>query len=137
MTTALDLFAEFAVDEKAAQEGVWHDYGDVKFLVAQAGNRHFRQRFLKLYKPHERLLKTDSVAAETKSNEIMADTMAHTILLNWQGKLIVEKGGQPVEYSIENATKALMLPAFREMVEEWSKDFASYQAVKEGDVEKN
>lgn len=134
---ALDLFSEFAVDEKTSQEGVWRDYGNNKFLIAQKGNRQYRKRFMKLYKPNERLLRLDTEAAEAKSNEIMADTMANTILLNWTGKLIVEKGGQPVEYSVENAKKALMLPKFRELVEEWSEDFDAFKAVKDEEDEKN
>lgn len=137
MTAALDLFAEFAVDEKAEQEGVWRDYGENSFLIARSGNRAYRQKFLRLYKPHERLLKTDSVAAEVKSMEIMADVMSSTVLLNWKGKIVVEKGGAPMDYSTDNAKKALMIPGFREMVEEWSKDFDAYKAVKEDETVKN
>ena len=137
MSQALDLFAEFAVDEKAESEGVWRDYGDVQFLVARAGNRKYREKFLRLYKPHERLLKGNSEAAEKKSAEIMADVMSTTILLNWKGKLVVEKGGQPVEYSVENARKALMIPRFREVISEFADDFDSYKAVKEDQDEKN
>ena len=137
MTDALDLFAEFATDEKAEQEGVWRDYGNVRFLVARANNRPFRQKFRKLYKPHEQLLKHDTVASEKKSLEIMAEAMAGTILLNWEGKMIVEKGGQPQDFSIDNARKALSIPKVQELIREWSDDFASYKAVKEEDDEKN
>lgn len=137
MTSALDLFSEFAVDEKAEQDGVWRDYGDISFLVARSGNRAYRQKFIRLYKPHERLLKLDTPASEAKSIEIMVDVMSTAILLNWKGKLVVEKGGAPVEYSVENAKKALGITAFRELIEEWSKDFDAFKAVKEEDAAKN
>jgi Zn-finger nucleic acid-binding protein len=137
MTTALDLFAEFAVDTVAEKEGVWCDYGDMHFLVAMSGNRKYREKFMRLYKPHERLLKGNSQAAAQKSQEIMADVMSTTILLDWKGKMVVEKGGDPVEYSSENARKALMMPKFRELISEFSNDFAQFKAVKDEEDVKN
>jgi len=137
MSDVLDLFAEFAVDEAAETAGVWVDYGNIKLKIAMNGNKNYRQRFTKLYKPNERLLKTNSDAAEAKSNEILADVMAHTILKGWEGKIIVEKGGAPVEYSVENAKKALMLPKFREIVSDFSDDFKLFKAVKDEEDEKN
>ena len=135
--TALNLFAEFATDSTAEKEGVWVEYGDIKFLIAMSGNRKYRERFLKLYKPHERLFKTNSEAAEAKSNEILADVMAHTILLDWTGEMVVEKDGQPVKYSVENAKKALMLTRFRELIQGYADDFSLFKAVKEEEEEKN
>ena len=42
--TAIDLFAEYAVDEALSQEGVWVHYaGDVSFLIARAGNKNYRK----------------------------------------------------------------------------------------------
>jgi hypothetical protein len=137
MTEALDLFAEFATDEKAEQEGVWRDYMDVKFLVARANNRKFRLKFRGLYRPHEQMLKKDTDAAEKKSLAIMAESMAGTILLDWKGLMIVEKGGKPVEFSVDNARKALMIPKVQEMVRDWSDDFESFKIAKESEEEKN
>lgn len=137
-STALNLFAEFAVNETKESDGVWVEYGDVKFLIAMSGNRKYREKFLKLYKPHERLLQGKSKAAEAKSAEIMAEVMSTTILLSWTGKLIVEKDGQPVEYSVENARKALQnLPRFRALITEFSEDFKLFKAVEDEDDEKN
>ena len=137
MSNVLDLFAEFAIDETSETAGVWVDYGTTRLKIAMVGNKAYRQRFMKLYKPHERLLKTNSDAAEAKSNELMADVMAHTILKGWEGKLVVEKGGSPVEYSTENAKKALMLPKFRDVVSEYADDFKLFKAVKDEEDEKN
>lgn len=137
MTQALNLFAEFATDETREKDGVWREYGGTEFLVARQGNRKYRERFLKLYKPHERLLKGNTEAAEAKSTEIMVDVMAHTILLDWKGKIVVEKGGSPVEYSVENAKKALSLAGFREVISEFSEDVNAYKIVQEAEDEKN
>ena len=135
--SVLDLFAEFATDTTAEKDGVWVDYGENKFLIAMSGNRKYRERFIKLYKPHERLFKTNTEAAETKSNELLADVMAHTILLDWTGEMVVEKGGAPVKYSVENAKKALLLPRFRELIQGYSEDFSLFKAVKDEEEEKN
>ncbi len=137
MTAAMDLFAEFATDATSEEDGVWVPYGETEFLIAMWGNRKYRARFVKLYKPHEKLLKSGSAAAETKSNEILADVMAHTILLGWKGKLVVEKGGEPVEYSVYAAKKALSLPKFREVITELAEDFNTFKAVKEAEDAKN
>lgn len=135
--TVLNLFAEFATDTTAEKDGVWVEYGDNKFLIAMSGNRKYRERFIKLYKPHERLFKTNSEAAEAKSNELLADVMAHTILLDWTGEMVVEKDGQPVKYSVENAKKALSLPRFRDLIQGYADDFSLFKAVKEEEEEKN
>ena len=137
MTTALNLFAEFATDTNAEETGVWVPYAETEFLIAMMGNRKYREKFVKLYKPHERLIKTNSAAAEAKSNEILAEVMASTILLGWKGKLIVEKGGDPVEYSPEAAKKVLMLPKFREIISEFAEDFSLFKAVKDEEDAKN
>jgi hypothetical protein len=133
---AVDLFNDFAINEAAAQDGVWVPYrGDVEFLIARASNKHFRKQAQAVFKRHERLIQSGGPAAEAKSRELMIDLMSKTILLNWKGTVMFQ--GQPLEYSVENAKKILELDGLREWVDAQSKDEAQYKAVKDEENEKN
>lgn len=131
-STVVDIFSDFAVTDDA----VYVPYkGDVEFLIARGGNKKFRQKIAHLYKKNQRLLDSGSDAAESKSDEIMIEVMAQTILVGWKGSVAIK--GEVMEYSVENAKKLLAVPLFREWVSKQADDVASYKLVKEAEEEKN
>lgn len=133
---AVDLFADFAVNEALSQDGVWVPYaGDAEFLIARAGNKNYRKVAQALYKKNERMLDSKTEAASDKLTEIVIEAMAKGTLLNWRGN--VQYQGAPLPYSLENARKLLAHERFRDWVDAQAKDEAQYAAVQEEEDEKN
>jgi len=130
---AVDIFADFAVDDNA----VWVPYrGDVEFLIARSGNPKFRRRIAYFYEKNRRILDGKGEAAEAKSNEIMAQVMAETILLGWKGS-ITFKGEKLGEYSREGAAKLLSVQLFREWVNKQAEDQSLYKTIKDEEDAEN
>ena len=135
-TKAVDLFADFAVNEALSQDGVWVPYnGDVEFLIARAGNKNYRKVAQALYKKNERLLDSKTDAATEKLTEIVVESMAKGILLNWRGN--VQFQGEPLPYSLDNARKILKHERLRDWIDAQAKDEAQFAAVQEDENEKN
>lgn len=124
----VDLFTDFATDPKAESEGVWEDYtDDVAFLIARSHNKAFDRMIVAQTTKHRRLLDMNNEASEKKGEEIMVDTMAHTILLGWRGEFNFQ--GQPMgEYSVEKAKKLLAVKDFRQWVNTVASDHARFKA---------
>lgn len=136
MTTEVDIFNDFAVNETAAKDGVWVPYrGDIEFLIAKSGNKNYRKNAQVLFKRHARLLDQNDDAAEAKGRELLIELTARTILLGWKGT--VKYQGEPLVYSVENAKKLLDQDGFREWVDTQSKDQARYKAVQDEEDTKN
>lgn len=133
---AVDLFADFAVNEALSQDGVWVPYaGDAEFLIARAGNKNYRKVAQALYKKNERMLESKTDASNEKLTEIVIEAMAKGTLLNWRGN--VQYQGEPLPYSLENARKLLAHERFRDWVDAQAKDEAQYAAVQDDENEKN
>lgn len=134
---SFDLFAEFATDEKLEAEGTYMSYKGQEFLIARSGNRDYGKLLSKLVNKNQRILDGKDKAADDKSDEIMIEVIAKTILRGWKGAIIVEKGGKPVEYSVENAKKALKLKDFRAEVMKMAEDREAYRVAQLEEQEKN
>lgn len=133
---AIDLFADFAVDETTANSGVWVPYrGDVEFLIARHSNRKYRDVLQNLYKRNKAVIDRGGDAAEDKMKEILVEAMAKGILLDWRGGMTFQ--GEPLTYSVDNAKKLLELEGFRDWVDGQAKAEEAYKAVKEEEAEKN
>lgn len=126
---AVDLFSDFATDDKA-NEGVWVEYrGGVDFLIAYTKNRKFKNRASYFYKKNSKMLEAGGEVAADKLTEITIQVMAETILLDWRGPLKLQ--GEVVSYSVGNAKRLLALEGFREWVSKQSEDLALYKTVQE------
>lgn len=156
----MDLFASYACDPKAEENGRWFENGDVEFLIARSGNRAFNDMISVQYKQHKHTLdQKDSpegrIAAEQCADKINVLVMSRSILLGWRGKekkgpdgelLVVD--GQPVlgrvdyqgtelSFSPSNAAKALTHKDFRAWVNGRSDDFKNYLVEVKKEDEKN
>ena len=138
MTSPIDLFAAFATDTKAEEVGISTTVpgaGDTEFLVARAGNSEYTRKLQRLVKQNRTLLDSKGKQAEAKSDEILIDVMATTILLGWKGT--INYRGEALAYSLENAKKLLALKEFRAAVSKVADDFETFRAVKEEEDSKN
>jgi hypothetical protein len=130
-TKAVDLFADFATDQSKEEEGVWETYAEgVEFLVARSGNKTFSRMISHDVKKNQRLLDSGTDAAAKKSEEIMVNVMAKSILLDWKGSF--EWQGKPMgEYSVEKAKQMLAVKGFRQWVTSVADDMQRFKSVQE------
>lgn len=134
----LDLFDAFATDTKAEQEGIWTPIpgaGKRKFKVARVGSVAYGKLLQRLYKANRAVLDSDTPAAKTKSDAIMAEVYASTVLLGWEGNIMFK--GVATPYSKEAAMALLMLPEFRIKVQAVAEDYNTFLAKKEEEDAKN
>lgn len=130
----LDIFAQYATNEIAENEGTWVEHGDAKFLVARAGNRQYVKMLSNLVDKNQKLLDKKDEAADNLSDKIMVDVLASTILMGWEN---VGFKGEQLEYSAENARKLLSIKDFRQEVLKWANDINNFKAQEEAEAVKN
>ena len=128
MTQAIDLFNEFATNSVAEEEGVWEDYGSMRFRIARSTNKHYTRALTRAYEKNKRVLDGKGDAAESMSEDIMVGVIARHILTDWEG--VIYKG-QPLEYSLESAREVLANKDFRRWVMTKAEDFDRFKAVQE------
>lgn len=129
MTT--DIFNDFATNLEAEKAGVWERYSDdVEFLIARNHNPAFDRLIVSLSNKHRRLLDSKTEAAQKKSEELIVEAMAKTILLGWRGEF--NFGGSPIgDYDVEKAKKLLAIKDFRAWVSAIADDHERFKAVKD------
>lgn len=135
----IDLFAQFATDETAENEGVWVPLGDSEFLIARTGNRTYSKKLAAAFKSNQRALDAGDDAADALSDKIMISVIADTILLGWRTGEVnsVLYQGETLAYTKEAAKKVLAHKDFRRQVMNWAEDMGRYKAVKDEDLAKN
>lgn len=134
----VDLFAAFATDTSAEEKGTPTTIpgaGDTLFVVARAGNPDYARKLQRLVKQNRTLLDSKGKLADQKSEEIIIEVMATTILLGWDKP--VNYQGKPLEYSVANAKTLLAHKDFRAAVSKVAEDFDTFRAVKEAEDEGN
>jgi hypothetical protein len=134
-----DIFTMFSVDPKLEQEGKEFDFGGgVKMLIARSNNPTYQKMLNKLYEAHKHTLELKDTAeqlaaAKDRSNQIMAEVMAHTVLLGWTGPVAFK--GEKLEYSVANAKRLLLVEEFQKEVARRSDDFKNFRfEVEEADA---
>ena len=137
-SNVIDFFSAFATDKSKEKEGTLTtlpDCGDTKFLVARAGNSHYNRLLSSLFKRNRAVLESKGDEANEKSDAILAEVYAKTILLGWEGAIMFQ--GKPMTYSEANAKTLLSLKDFRAKVESAASDMATFKAVQDEDDVKN
>ena len=122
-TKGFDL-SSFKIDKKKSLEGVWEPLGNgTEILVARIGNKKYQEAYANIPKGVRRMLENKTLADET-AEEIYADVLSQTILLNWKN---MNDEGKPIEYSTEAAQAMLQkYEPFRELVWELANDFQTF-----------
>jgi hypothetical protein len=135
----LDIFSQYATDPKSEQKGKPFDFGGgVTLIIARAHNAKYSRMLSNLYDAHKHTLDqkdTEEQLAEAKrrSNLIMAEVMAHSVLLGWTGPLAYK--GEVLPYSVANAKMILEHEEFQREVAVRAGDFKNFRfEVEEKDV---
>ena len=126
--SAVDLFSAFAVDATQEQEGVLTQVpnaGDTLFKIARSGNKQFSRLIQAQFKRNRAVLESKGDAAADKSDEIMIDVMAKSILVGWEGTVLYK--GKALEYSPANARKLLAIKDFRKAVAQFADDVSAFK----------
>lgn len=127
----LDIFHQYAVDPKLEQEGKEFDMGGgVKMLIARSNNPRYQKMLNKLYEAHKHTLEQKETAedlaeAKRRSNLILAEVMAHTVLLGWTGPVAFK--GEILPYSVSNAKRLLEVEQFQLEVTKRADDFKNFR----------
>lgn len=133
----LNLFKEYATDTNAEIKGVKVPLKGQIFYVARSNNREYAKLLSTLVNENQIIIDGKDEAADKKSDEIMIEVMAKTILKGWEHPMVVEQNGEPVPYSVENAKKALSFRDFRVEIMRIADDRARYLLSKDEEKEKN
>jgi hypothetical protein len=128
----LNVFTEYATNEKAEIEGTIMEVGEAKLTIARIGNKKYSRKLSKLYERNRKLLERKDDSADALSDKIMIEVLSETILLGWEG--IDDEDGKPMPYSKENAVKLLGLKDFRKVIMELAGDDAEFKAHKDAEV---
>jgi len=129
---SLDIFAKYATDESLENNGTWFDLGSgARLLIARSGNRKYAKLLTKEVERSRKVLDLADEMADQKSDEIMIDVVARTVLLGWEK---VSYKGKDLDYSLENAKLLLALKDFRRQVATFADEMEAYK-VKEEDAQ--
>lgn len=126
---ALDIFAKYATDESLENNGTWREIGGgAEVLVARAGNKQYGKLLTKLVEQHRKVLDVADEVADAKSDDIMVEVLAKTILLGWKN---IEFKGKALDYSLDNAKTLLKVKDFRRVVVGLSDELQAFQTKEE------
>lgn len=130
----LDIFSQYATDESLENNGTWFEIGSgSSVLVARAGNRKYSKMLSKEVERNRKVLDLNDDAADAKSDEIMVDVMAETILLGWKTKVgdeekpVVMFQKAELPYTVGNAKKLLAVKDFRKLIAEKAGDTDAFR----------
>jgi len=133
----MDIFTEFATDEKLEVEGRWVPYDDkTSFKIARANNPQFLKVFNDTQRKNRHALRAKGPAADELSKRLLIDILATTILVDWKGPVAI-KGEDLGPYSVDAAKKALASKGFRVWVAEQSEDESGYKLDESEEAVKN
>jgi hypothetical protein len=135
---AVDLFAAFATDDVAEEQGVYTKVpgaGDTDFLVARSNNKSYNRIMAREVKKFKSLLDSKGEAADAKAEEIFIYVLARTVLLGWNGTILYK--GEQMPYSRENAEKLLSHKDFRVALITVSDNLETFKKVKDAEDEGN
>ena len=136
--SSIDLFSAFAVNTAQEQEGTPTQLpgcGDTMFKIAREGNKNYGKLLQKLVKQNRPVLDSKGDAAEAKSDEILIEVMAKTILIGWDGEINYK--GKAYAYSVDAAKMLLAHKDFRANVMTVSSNMETFKVVKDEEDTKN
>ena len=127
----MDIFKEFATDEKLETEGRWISLGKgARIKVARDNNEKFVKLMRELLEEHRITLEEGNEAADELARDIVRRAKAKAVLVDFEG---ITYKGKKMEYSEDNAFKLLGIKDFRRLVDEYSQEFSAYKIKSEED----
>lgn len=152
------LYKTFETDRDLEREGIFVNFGSVKFCLARAGGRNkaFKDVFTAKAKRHRIELDNETLSDEV-ADRIMAEAYAEAVVLGWWTRKedekgepvlkngeeqwddhIVNKEGKKVKYSIEECVKLLLdLPDLFSTLQSYAQKSANFRKELEAEDEGN
>jgi hypothetical protein len=131
----IDFFAAFATDLNLEVKGALAKIHGINFYVARMGNKEYGKLLKELVEKNQTVLDQKDDEADAKSDEIMVEVFARTILTGWDGEVPFNGGTLP--HSIENAKTLLAMKDFRSHIARLSDERERYAVVKAANEVKN
>lgn len=142
----MGMYDVFETDENLETSGVWVDYGEFRVLIASAGqgNKSYVRYAEKKLKPVRKAMDAGALSNE-RSQALMADIYAKTIVLDWQvmsdgeWKTGIEgREGDVLPVNEENVEKTLRsLPRLFMDLQEQAMSIANFRKAELEDETKN
>ncbi len=142
----MDISKRFGTSKKLEFDGVWQELGDgAAIRIARWNNRRFSELKRQLERKY-RAQQKDNKLPEKIAEQVIVETMAHAILLDWRG---LELNGQKLPaYTPEEGIKALSdigdtdkegvnMGEFRDFVAGLSMDANNFRLEREAEAAKN
>lgn len=127
----LDIFATYATDSDAEQNGKWFPLGKKgRVKVARTGNDRYNSEFKRLVDEKQLDLNEGGPAAEALAQDIMVAVQAKTILVGWEG---LGFQGKTVEYSVDMAKTMLGVKDFRRKINALADSFENFRVKEEAE----
>lgn len=128
----MDLFNSFATNTDAEEKGISTQIpgaGDTEFIIARAGNKAYSKMLQRQVKLNRAILDSKGDLATRKSDEILIDVVATTILLGWKGAITYK--GKDYPYTKDAAKMLLAHKEFMAAVMKVAEDMETFKAVKD------
>ncbi|MDD5486774.1 MAG: hypothetical protein WDA41_07965 [Candidatus Neomarinimicrobiota bacterium] len=123
-----DIDKVFGFDDKMAQEGVkmfLDAKGEQYFLVRRIPNPDYERMLSREFRRNKRLLEMETPESELLSQKLMAEVLAKTVLIGWEG---IAVKGKKLPFSVEGAAKILTeYPNLRSAVLEFGQDTKNFR----------
>jgi hypothetical protein len=115
------------------QETITENFLGVDLVIARGGNPLFKKKFSALTKPYNHQIQNGTLSEE-KSSELLAKSMACTVLVDWSGFSV---DGEDLPFTESNAAALLENDNdCREFVLEVSANFSKFLVEAEDDIQK-
>lgn len=129
----MDIFNEFYVNRKMADEGVWEPIGDAKVKVASTQSQIYQKRMMEEVRKRG-LYDPSAEGHQEKMTALVLDLFAECILLDWEN---IQYQGKPLDYNFDNARKVLEVEAFFGLINGIALHKARYREAMVEKAEKN
>jgi hypothetical protein len=124
----LDIDKVFGYDEAMARDGVkmiLDSKGEQYFLVRRIPNPDYERRLSQEFRRNKKILDLETEDSEKLSQKLMADVLARTVLLGWEG---ISLKGKKLAFNHENAVKLLIdYPSLRATLLEFAQDTKNFR----------
>lgn len=134
----MGMYSAFETDEDLETGGVWLDYGDfqVKIASASQANKNYVRYAEKALKPVRRAMSAGTLSNE-RSQAIMADIYAKTIVLDWMVRVdgemktgIEGRDGSVLPFNSDNVKQVfLTLPNLFLDIQEQASSIANFRRI--------
>ena len=125
----LDIDKVFGFDEKMAQDGVKMELdaeGKQYFIVRRVPNSDYEHLLSGEWRRYKKILDMKTEESEKLSQKLMANVLAKTVLIGWEGVSL--KGKKLPAYSVEVAKNLLIdYPAMRTAILDFAQEMDNFR----------